>query len=369
MLRDNVVELAEQCTLGALMLAPGATTSVREWLRPEDFADLWHAQVYTAFLERHPVGGIDAESMGDVLVDRLGVRVANLPRVARLIAVTPPHPNPIAYARMVVEAGLRRQAAGLGLLLQAAAVNAALEHTARPLTATCSVVDAGLASIENRWAAATGQPVDDVVVPLHLRAAVRNTGLEARTAADRYLAAHPARDRDAEQAHVVTLVGMLIAHPDLVPAVSSWLPVSGIDPLGWRAVYGTTIAMTELGNHVDLTTVAWSLGELTHMQPHMPDLTQLRDAVDTGRLAYPPQVVRDVAADQVRKLADICANHLREAADTPGVLVGDLIDAGRTFTSALRTTATALPSQSIATRDDGRGAGRPTAGHEEVASR
>ncbi len=369
MRHDDVVRLAEQSTLGALMLRPDTLTSVRGWLRPDDFADLWHAQLYTALLERQHVGGLDPNSMAAVLVDRLGMRAADLPRFARLLGVTPPHPDPLAYARMVLDGGLRREAAGLGVLLRAAALNAAVDRTAAPLTTTCSIVDAGLETVAARWASATGQPHDDVVVPLHLRAAVRNTGLEARTAADRYLAAHPPRDPDAELAHVVLLVGTLVAHPDLVPAVADWLPATRLEHPGWRTIYGTTIELTELGHRVDVATVAWAAHQHAHHGPHLPTLGDLQSAVDAGRFAYPAEVIGAVAADQVRHLADIGAAHLRAAAANPAVLVGDLVDAGHTITTALRSTAAALPSRAPARQPADLSARRRAIGDTQAVSR
>ncbi|GAA3819314.1 DnaB-like helicase N-terminal domain-containing protein [Cellulomonas soli] len=345
---DDVVRLAEQGTLGALMLRPDALEQVRRWLRPDDFADLWHTQVYTALLERHHVGGLDPNSMAAVLLDRLGPRVADLPRFTQLLTATPPDPQPLAYARMVADGGLRRETAGLGVLLQASALNAVTHADPAPLTTTCAVVDADLDLVGARWAQATGRPHDDVVVPLHLRAATRNTGLAARTAADKYLQAHPLRDPDAEHAHLVALVGTLIAHPDLVPDVVDWLPPTRVEDPGWRAVYGTTIELAELGQRVDLTTVAWAAHAHAHHGPDLPALEDLTAAVEAGWYAHPPQVIRQVAADQVRHLADVGAGHLRAAATNPATLVGDLVDAGHAITSALRITATALAPQTTA---------------------
>jgi hypothetical protein len=351
MRHDDVVHLAEQSTLGALMLRPDAVAEVREWLRPDDFADVWHAQVYTAVLERHLVGGLDPNSMAAVLVDRLGVAGADLPRFADLLRATPANPDPLPYARMVADGGLRRESVGLGILLQAAALASATEHSAGPLTSTCGVVDAGLDLVGARCATAAGRTGPPVVVPLHLRAATRNTGLAARTAADRYLSAHPARDHDLEREHVAALVGTLIAHPDLTGAVAPWLPATRIEDPAWRLVYGTTIELAELGQRVDLTTVAWAVHAHSRHGPQPPDLAELRAAADAGWYAHPPEVIRAVAEDQARAIADVGATHLRSSAANPAVLVGDLIDAGHAVTTALRTIAGALPTRAAPNRE------------------
>jgi hypothetical protein len=342
---DDVARLSEQSTLGALMLHPEALDEVRRWLRPDDFADTWHAQVYAAMLERQGVGGLDPNSMAAVLVDRLGLEPAHLPRFADLLHATPPLPQPLPYARMVLDAGLRREAAGLGILLQAAALATTVDHSARPLTATCLVVDAGLDVVAGRWDQAGGLRGSPVVVPLHLRAATANTGATARLAAEKYLTAHPPRDLGAEREHVIALVGTLVAHPDLIGSVAEWLTPNRIADPAWRLIYGATIELAELGQQVDLTTVAWAVHAHAHHGPALPSLEELRGVVDAGWYAHPPEMIRTVACDQARAIADLGAAHLRTGAANPGVLVTDLVDAGHTITAALRTISAALPAQ------------------------
>lgn len=352
MRHEDLQRLAEQSTLGALMLRPAYLGEVHTWLRADDFTDPWHAQVYAAILERRLVGGLDPNSMTAAFVDRVGPARADLPRFVELLTVTPDDPAPQCYARIVAESGLRREAAGLGVLLQAAALATANDTTATPIVATTALVDAGLDLIGTRWAQASGLPHDDVVVPLHLRAAARNTGLAARIGADKYLAAHPARNRDTEREHVIDLVGTLITHPRLATTVADWLPAARIEDPAWRLLYGTTVELAELGQRVDLVTVAWAAHAHAHHGPALPSLDDLRDAVERGRCAHPPQVLRLVAADQVRQIADVGAAHLRAAAANPAVLVGDLVDAGHAVTETLRTVAAALPGQPAAARGD-----------------
>ncbi|MFC4614770.1 DnaB-like helicase N-terminal domain-containing protein [Cellulomonas algicola] len=342
MRHDELVRLAEQATLGGLMLRPEALGSVRPWLRADDFADSWHGQVYTALLEREPVGGRDPHSMAAVLVDRLGTRRANLPRFADLIHMTPPAPEPAEYARMVAGNGLRREVAGLGVLLQAAALASANDLSAGPLTATCSLVDAGLDRVDMRWSGATGTPHDDVVVPLQLRAAARNTGRAARLAADKYLTAHPPRDHESERQHVALLVGSLISHPGRIPDVGRWLPPTRIEDAGWRVLYGATLELAELGRHVDVLTVAWAAAAHAHHGPELPSLALLRQTVDDAWYVHPPEITRLVAADQARQIADVGAEHLQAAASNVSLEIGDLVDAGRAVTTTLRTIASAL---------------------------
>ena len=343
MLRSDVEQLAERSLLRALMDDPTAVGEVRGWLRPGDFADTWHRALYTAVIERHVAGEpVHPQAMADALTDRLGARLADRPRFAALITATPYTPNALAYARMVLDTGLRRELVGLGVLLRAGAVQSAVDRTSVPLTTTCNLVDVGLDAAASRWAAVTGVPQQqENVVPLVLRAAFRNG--EAQEGAARYLEAHAGRDVEAERNHVVELVGALIAHPEAVGEVASWLPIAAIGDPGWRLIYGTTIELTELGEPVDLVTVAWTARQHAQHGPALPSLEELGHAVDAGWYAFPTVTARTVATDQARRLADTGARQLQQAAANPGVLIGDLVDTGHTITDALRRTAAVLP--------------------------
>jgi replicative DNA helicase len=343
MLRSDLEQLAERSLLRGLIENPAPVGEMRGWLRPGDFADTWHRAVYTAVVERHVAGeAVDPQAMSDALTERLGPRLADRPRFAALITAMPYTPNTVAYGRMVLDAGLRRELVGLGVLLRAAAVQSAVDRTSVPLTTTCNLVDVGLDAAASRWAAATGAPQQqDNVVPLALRAAFRNG--EAQEGAARYLDAHPGRDAAAERSHVVELVGALIAHPEAVAQVASWLPIAAIGDLGWRLIYGTTIELTELGEPVDLVTVAWAARQHAQHGPALPSLEELGQAVEAGWYAFPTVTARTVATDQARRLADTGAHQLQQAAANPGVLIGDLVDTGHTITAALRRTAAALP--------------------------
>ncbi len=336
-MRDrDVTQLAEQATLGALLIAPTPLGEVRSWLRPGDFASLWHEWVYTTLLERQTAGEpIDPVTVGAAMVDRFGTRLADVPRLHTLLASAPHTAHAAAYARIVLDGGLRREVDGLGVLLRAGALQATLDGSQAPLMSTCNVVDAGLDAATSRWAHATGQPHDDVVALLALRAATRN--LDARESAARYLEAHPAPDAAAEHRHVVDLVGTLIAQPAHIPDVVGWLPPSRIADPAWRLIYAATIELSELGAPVDLVTVAAASRRYAHHGPALPGLDELREAVEAGWNTYPPQVARTVVGDQLRHLADIGADQIHQAANNAGVLIAEITDTGHAVTTALRT--------------------------------
>ena len=72
---DDTVMLAERAALGSLLPEPAHLDQVRSWLRPDDFTEWWHAQVYTALLERRAAGApTGVETVAQDLVDRLGDR-------------------------------------------------------------------------------------------------------------------------------------------------------------------------------------------------------------------------------------------------------------------------------------------------------
>jgi hypothetical protein len=338
---DDAVRLAEQATLGSLLYVPDATSDVGTWLRPGDFADMWHAHVYRIIHEHHLAGRpLDASELGSEMLGDLGPRRANIVAIHDLLAAAPTAPSPAVYARMVLDAGLRREIAGLGVLLRAGALQSALSGGPAPVVNTAAVVDAGLDSCANRWALSTGEPSGCDEPPVRLRAALSSRDL--RLSADKYLRAHPRRDLVAEHAHEATLVGSLVAHPNAIGPVAAWLPPTYVVAPIWRTVYAATVELAELGQPVDLVTVAAATRRLGQHQPS-PSLADLREAFETGRLVDPHIAAGDVAADQVQRIADNGAGQLIAGADNPGLRIGDLVDTGHIVTHALRRIAHELP--------------------------
>ena len=147
----NAVHLAEQATLGALMLERELAADVTTWLRAEDFDHPWHRSVYASIRELHAAHApVDPQRVGLALADRLGPR-ADLPHLLDLLQAAPTRPVGHRYAAMVLEASLRRDTACQGVLLQAAALSAGLSQHSRPVTAVVAQVDASLDHAEHRW--------------------------------------------------------------------------------------------------------------------------------------------------------------------------------------------------------------------------
>jgi hypothetical protein len=342
--RDDAARLAEQATLGSLILEPQHLTQVRPWLRAADFADTLHGQVYSVLCERQAAGeAIDPQTMAHALVGRApGMSPAI--RVHDLIRVVPPVAHAETYARIVAEAGLRREVAGLGVLLRAGALQCALSRESVPMTSTCSLVDAALVSIARRWDTATRTPRPPTEpTPIQLHAALRNPDL--RLGADKLLRTHPGRDLKEEHANEVLLVGALITHPRDISTIGSCLPPQRISSPPWRTVYGAMLDLHETGQPVDLVTVAHATTRLSHHGQPAPSMAQLHEVVDAARHTSPRDVEQAVWIDQIRRIADNGADQLLKGAANPGLQLSDLIDTGHMVTTALRDGARMLPEQ------------------------
>jgi hypothetical protein len=342
----KMTHLAEQATLGALLLQPNAVREVATWLRVGDFAHPWHQTVYRVIADRHAAGAaIDPKLVGADLMQRLGPARADLPRVVGLLQAAPDRPQPTTYAAMVLESSLRREVAGQGVFLRAAALSAALTGGRRPVTAVTALVDATLDAAAGRWAAATGQdiaaPPGRGAVPVPLRAALRN--LHDGLGADRFLAAHPPLDPAAVRDHEAQLIACLVAHPQHIPATARWLKPEAITNRPWRPVYTALVELCDRGRPVDVVTVAWEIQRTSYRCGRGPELRELRTTVDHTAAVDPGHLAQVVAGDHLRQVADHAADGLQASAANPGVDVRDLLGTGHLFTAALRDAAIPLP--------------------------
>jgi hypothetical protein len=367
----NATELAEQATLGALMLDPAHADQITGWLRPGDFWHPWHETIYTTIRERLSARDpIDPVSVGHDLVARHGHRRADLPRLAGLLEAVPPRAEPRRYAVMVLESALRREVPGYGVLLQAGALSAQLAGKATNLTRVTTMVEAALNAGATRWAQAHGQPLAHTdftnarpagspsASPRALRLLPRRTPEEdSRSAAldaDRFLRAHPTRDKAAVTARERELIIALIRYPDDIAAVASWLRPEAVADRTWRPVYGALVHLSELGQPIDQVTVAWEVHRAERCRGRGPEVRDLGSAMDTTPAIDPAHAARMVAGDQLRQLADRAAQALRTSAANPGLDLTDLFVTGHLMTSALTDLADALPHQGAAAAEPDR---------------
>ena len=335
--------LAETATLGSLLFDSDQFEQVARWLRSGDFADPWHAEVYVAMREHLAAGKrVEPEGVGRQLLERVGPRRADLPRIAGLLHATPVRPRPLGYAAMVLESSLRREVACQGVMLRAAALSAALAQESRPVIAVTAMVEGTLVAGEQRWQLASGDTPTAVASTCpSLRPVLRNT--DGALGADRLLAAHPEMDQREVCAHEQRLIAALICHPARVPAVARWLRPDAMVDRSWCSAYSALVDLVERGEPADVVTVAWEIQRASRKLGAGPDTDTLVRAVDAAVADDPGYLGRLVASDLVRRTADSAASALATAATNPGVDIRDLFDTGRLLAGSVRLAAAGLP--------------------------
>jgi hypothetical protein len=357
----KVVPLAERATLGALLTEPSTdnqhtgpaeSDGVTRWLRPEDFADLWHAELYRTLRALAGAGdAVGPEAVGRELLRRLGPTRADLVRVANLLHDLPPHARPETYAVMVLEASLRREVAAQGVLLRAGALQAGLDGTARPRIAISALVEDVLDRAADRWATATGQPAPDRArrAPVALRSSTAGVG--GVLGADRLLAVHPSPTKAQVADHEATLIAALITHPAQAGAISAWLRPAALTNRTWRPVYEAVLRLHTYGQRpLDAVTVFWETQRAARTAGFGPDPRAGMALVERCVSVQPGYAARQVAADHLRLAADRAAESLCKAADNPGLDLTDVFGTGHILTEALRTGARPLDPASHRTR-------------------
>jgi hypothetical protein len=353
----KVVPLAERAVLGALLTVPGTDITAGNprlgltgpdvmtgWLRPEDFADPWHAEVYRTTRALLCAGdSAGPEAVGLDMLRRLGPTRADVVRVAGLLRDVPPHARPETYAVMVLEASLRREVAAQGVLLRAGALQAGLDGSARPMIAISALVDNILDRAADRWATATatatatGNPAPDRArrAPVPLRSTTAGVG--GALGADRLLAVHPSPTKGQVAEHEATLIAALITHPAQIGATSAWLRPAALTNRTWRPVYEAVLRLHTYGRPLDAVTVFWETQRTARTAGPGPDLAAGRALVERCIAIQPGYAARQVAADHLRLAADHAATSLYAAAGNPGLDLVEVLGTGHIFTEALRT--------------------------------
>lgn len=337
----DVVARAEAAVLGSLLLQPESLSQIA-WLRGHDFTDPWHARVFDQ-LRQHRDEPITPARMGQWLLAAYPATLADLPRVHTTLQAAPLHPDPIAYARMVLEAATRRETPQYGVLLRGGALQAALTGTAHPMLAATALTQHAITGAAQRWEQAhrDDHPTRQLAfaLPEPAGANVRDVLLGA----DRYLAVHgrldPADVRDRE----TRLIASLIAHPGTAPP--AWLTSETLHDRRWAATCAALLELHASGMRVDEVTVAWASEHLRVVNGPGPSIRELHDAVEDAATSDPGWWARAVAGDQLRALAERASVALTQAAANPGLTIPDLLDTAHLHTRALADLATtALPA-------------------------
>jgi replicative DNA helicase len=341
----SALQLAEAAALGALMLQPESIRAVSRWLRTGDFANPWHAELYTVLRERDAARlPCDPTSVGLALRDRIGPRRANLPHLVDLLQIVPTHPQPARYAALVLDASLRREVAQHGVLLRAGALSAALAGQASPLAAMARMVTDLVDTAERRWSLATSTPSAHQTNLAATAVAENNPRrLDLALGADRLLAAHPPVDRAAAAQHERRLVAALVTRPTHVSAVAAWLRTEHFVDRRWAAVYAAVVDLADTRQPVDAITVLWRVHQSQRRLGPGPDHGEFLRAVEAALTTHPEVAARAVAGDFTRRTADSAATSLTAAAANPGLDIRDVLGTARLLTDSVRRAGAGFP--------------------------
>jgi replicative DNA helicase len=323
--------LAEQATVGGLLLQPAAVGVVEQWLRRSDFTQAWLGDLYLLLRERHHAGEAgDPLSVGRALIaGRSPSTQMIVPRLVDLLQAAPVPPEPLAYARVVLASGIRREVEGLGVVLRAGAMAAARQLDAGPMRQTAAEVDGLLREARERWDRAHGRtgamapPVED-----------SRRGLDLRLGADRFLQAQPSV-ADAEVAERERrLVGALVVRPAAAAAIGQSLHPEWLTERTLAAAYAAILDLTATQQPVDAVTVCCRARELSAAFGVAPSAREVVAAAEESLTTDPFRAAAAVSADVTVRTAQSAAASLSAAAQRPGLGVPDLLDTAHVLVTA-----------------------------------
>lgn len=337
--------LAERAALGALLLHgadAAAERSVLRWLRPADFADPWHREVYSTIRDQVAAArASDAHAVGLCLIERLGHSRADVVRITGLLRATPLRTDPGRYARMVLDVALRREVAGLGVLLRGGALATVLDSTPRPLLGITAAVDARIDAVERRWQEAQAPSAADVA-PVERLIGHRLAGNDARIGADRMLAAHPLPPASRTAEREADLIASVIAHPAALAEVGSWLRPDAVTNDAWRPIFAATLALARRGDAIDPVAVLWEAARASAGGRTPVDPAPVLGRIEAVFPRHPGALAREVAADHLRMRAEDAAAMLYTAAADLSRDLPDVVGVARTQAAAVRTASRPL---------------------------
>ena len=343
---DDVALMAEKAMLGGLLLDPAPFPVVNGWVRGQDFSDGWNRTAWALMREAHAAGtSLSATELGAKLMERLGPAKAQLVRVHDLLSAVGRNPDARPAARVMVDAGVRREIAGQGVLIEAASLEAALSHEGRPLRAALRIAGAGYLVAGERWADAHGQTTEHLadLLPAQLRAGAAD--LELRRAADKFLGDYPGPGREEVRLHEQRLIACLATHPTAIGPTSDWLRPDRITNREWATVYAALVQMSDAGQWIDPVTLAMTTVRLSASSNAAPSLTRLIDAIEQERSSVPGYLRQVVAGDHLRLLAATGADTLRRQAAAPETDVADLLSTATTLVQTLSHLGSVLPDR------------------------
>lgn len=361
----DVTHLAEQATIGAVMLGPEHFEVINTWTRPHDFTDAWHRRLWqTIRLAAAEHEDLDPHAIGRAMQQRFGKEAALHRIVDVLDAVPAGQDDPRPFARCVVDQGVRREIALEGVTIEAGARAAALGHEARPVMWASRVAQATMLVAGERWAQAHGAPDAKVSTPISPQLRALADDLEMRRAADKFVAEDPFPDMEIVRRNEERLIACLATHPAQVAPTMAWLSADRLVNRPWRSVYIALGDLVDRGQAINAVVLAQEVNRVARTEGAAPDLGDLLFELRAEAASVPTHLRANVAGDQVRSLAQAGARVLRAGRDNPGIHVPDLISTGQTVLDALERVASALPARSGAPAPEFPGLARAqSAGH------
>jgi len=302
----NLTERAEQALLGALLIDPGLMAALS--LRTTDFGSDLHAAVFYELQCAAESGDREADA-ADQEATIIGPGYA-----AELRRSCPDHRNASAYARMVMEAALRRQLREHAERLQTDAANLhydvrRLEHadsragiTAGFPAATINFDDAHNGSLALRSVA--GHQLK-LAVALRSHAKAFDPGRESNTpdpglssgpaaeivvpsaaAATRYAAIQPSSERaDPVAEREEHVLAIIVQQDDAARDIPGWLPPAAFAEGPRRQLYQAITSLYALGEPIDQLTVDWEHAKMSAALPPAADASRALDTTYAARLA------------------------------------------------------------------------------------
>jgi replicative DNA helicase len=335
----TAIDLAENATVGALLLAPQEIRPVGTWLRPSDFSDTWLGGLYQLLRERHTAGlDCDPTSVGHALSASRPPHAARLPRIADVLASAPVNPQPQAYARLVLELGIRREVRGYGVLIRAGALASAVQRDLTPMRESTGLVRGHIEGAETRWSLAHGhvRPQPSSVEADDAR------WLGILSGADRFLASQPPHTAEQVVEHERTLAASLVIRPQAAEAAGAVVRPEWFHSREWGAVYAAVLDLSARGRSVDPVTVPWEVQRAALVQGPGPEYGDFTAAVEAALVTDPSHALATVSADLLRRTADAAAHSLETGASNPGLTVPDLLHTGRVLLAATETAGRGL---------------------------
>ena len=335
---DDARTLAEQATIGALMLKPDAIGVVERWLRRSDFGQRWLGDLYVRLRERYRAGeACDPESVGRGLAqDRRAPE--RLARLLDVVQTAPVRPEPVAYARIVLESGIRREVDGLGVVLRAGAMAAARQRWTPDRCGTPRLSSRDCCARHISGGLTRGVPRR----PNLPRTKSGPSVLDLRLGADRYLQAQPPPAPGEVVDRERQLVGALIVRPAEAGAIGESLHPAWFVDDRWAAGFAAILDLAATQQPVDVVTVAWRVQELSAAFGSVPSPRDLLEAAEDALTTDPVRAAAAVSADLTVRTAESAAASLSAASHRPGLRIPDLLDTGRTLLAATVTASAGM---------------------------